>query len=284
MRKRYYSDDNSFGEAIGPILTFYFLYLLFQYFTNRANFWRWLFYGLLVVAVLIGIKIGWERLKSQRRQKRLDNLLDDIKEAGLEEYVQNFISRFGLEKRKGKVWNYRDYNFDWNRLDDFRKFLRDKGIKISLNNWNDTSLLLKYYIQDKEEKLTRESISVSPQKFSNLTAYDFERLVCRLFEAMGYSVQHIGKVGDQGGDLIANKGQERALIQAKCYSSFSVGNDAVQQAVAAKNHYNCNKAIVVTTSVFTLGAIELAKTNNVELVPKERLQEMLLRYLNESWS
>lgn len=282
--KRQYAEEDNLWDLIKGLGGFYVVYLILQYFTNRANFWKWFLYGLLFVIILIGGMFGWKELKYQRKQKRLSNLFLDIKKVGLEEYVQNFIRRFGLEKRKGNVWSYRDHSFDWNRLDDFRKFLRDKGIRISLNNWNDTSLLLQYYIQEKEEKLTRESISVPPQKFSNLTFTDFEMLIYRLFEAIGYSVQHTGRVGDQGGDLIANKGQERVLIQAKRYKlDSSVGNDAVQQAVAAKNHYDCTKAIVVTTSSFTPEAIELSKTNNVELISKKRLQEMLLEYLKENW-
>jgi HJR/Mrr/RecB family endonuclease len=80
------------------------------------------------------------------------------------------------------------------------------------------------------------------------------------------------------------RGQERILIQAKCYKNVSVGNDAVQQAVAAKSYYDCNKAAVVTTSNFTREAIELAKVNNVELVAKPRLQELLVQHLSESWN
>lgn len=88
----------------------------------------------------------------------------------------------------------------------------------------------------------------------------------------------------RGGDLIANKDGERLLIQAKCYKDWSTGNEAVQQVVAAMKYYDCNRAAVITTSYFTPEAIVLAKVNNVELVPKQRLQEMLLKYLNESWS
>lgn len=57
----------------------------------------------------------------------------------------------------------------------------------------------------------------------------------------------------------------------------------MQEAVAAKNHYDCNKAIVITTSNFTREATELAKTNKVELIPKELLQKMVLDNLKESW-
>lgn len=99
---------------------------------------------------------------------------------------------------------------------------------------------------------------------------------------MGYIVEHCGKTGDQGGDLILNKGSQRILIQAKCYTNNS-GNDSVQQAVAAKKYYDSNEAWVVCSSNFTREAIELANVHEVKLVGKKELQELLLTYLKESW-
>ncbi len=281
MKRQSYLEDDLLERAIFGIVVLYILYLVLEYFVNRANFWKWLIYGLLFCCILTVVIFVLNDLKRRKKQNKLNNLLNEIKEIRGEEYIQNFIRRFGLEKKKDKIWSCRNYNFDLDRLGDFRKFLKDKGLRVSLDKWDDIHLLLQHFIQDREEKLTREFISSSPQKFSNLTGYDFEGLIHRLFEAMTYSVQQVGKVGDQGGDLIANKEQERLLIQAKCWST-SVGNSAVQQAVAAKNHYDCNKAIVVTTSNFTREAIELARTNNVELISKKRLQEMLLEYLKEN--
>jgi len=100
---------------------------------------------------------------------------------------------------------------------------------------------------------------------------------------MNYKVEHIGRSGDQGGDLIANRSGDRILIQAKCYKDWATGNAAVQQVVGATQFYKCNRAMVVTTSHFTPEAISLAKANNTELVSREHLQEMLLLYLGESW-
>lgn len=144
-------------------------------------------------------------------------------------------------------------------------------------------MLLRFYVNEKEENLTRESIRRESQKFTKLSGTEFEKLLYRLFEAMGYRVEWIGKSGDQGGDLIANKDGERILIQAKCYRDWSTGNFAVQQVVGAMKYYDCSKAMVVTTSHFTKEAIVLAKVNKTELISKEQLQELLLRFLGESW-
>ena len=74
------------------------------------------------------------------------------------------------------------------------------------------------------------------------------------------------------------------IRQAKRYLDVSVGNEAVQQAVAAMKFYDCNKAMVITTSAnFTNEAIALAKANSTELVSKARLSELLLTHLQESW-
>jgi hypothetical protein len=62
---------------------------------------------------------------------------------------------------------------------------------------------------------------------------------------------------------------------------MTVGNDAVQQVVAAKGIYNCPGAVVITNSTFTPEAEELARVHGVELVDGKllrlRLQETLGR-------
>jgi restriction system protein len=228
--------------------------------------------------------VGLQKFQEKRKQDRLSGLITQIREKEQEDYIKNFINRFGFEGKKGKSYTFRNYSFDWDRINDLEKVLREKGVELQHNNrQKDIFTIMRYYIQNKEENLTRESIKNEPQSFAILSGSEFEKLLYRLFEAMGYKVQPIGRSGDQGGDLIANKDGERVLIQAKCYRDWSTGNAAVQQVVAAIKYYDCNKAMVVTTSRFTAEAIVLAKVNNTELIPKERLQELLLQYLKESW-
>jgi HJR/Mrr/RecB family endonuclease len=279
-RSQYKKEKDDLWKPIEGITIFYVIYLILQWFTNRANFWRWVLYGLVAVFVLFGGVIIWRKIKGKMRQRKINRIVGIIQKAGLEEYINNFISRFGLGQEKSKnVWQRRNYNIDWNRIRDLQDFFSQKDIKFSLSN---ISILLSHYIDKREHDVTVNSINVNTHSFSRLNGPDFEKLLYRLYEAMGYSVQLSGKVGDQGGDLIVTKNQERILIQAKRYTG-SVGNEAVQEAVAARNHYDCNKAAVVTTGSFTKGAIELAKTNNVELISREAVQKMLLDYLHESW-
>lgn len=70
---------------------------------------------------------------------------------------------------------------------------------------------------------------------------------------------------DYGADIIGidNRGR-KWVIQCKRYSG-SVGNSAVQEVVAAKAHYNAEKAAVMTNSRLTKNARKLAADNGVEV-------------------
>ncbi len=63
--------------------------------------------------------------------------------------------------------------------------------------------------------------------------------------------------GDQGADLIVSKHAHRVAIQVKGYFS-SVSNSAVQEAHTAKDYYHCDASVVITNSLFTSGAKDLA--------------------------
>jgi len=280
MARRRKDDDDSIVEFIVGI---FILYIVSLYFSNRAAFYHQLWYlGGIVIAIIIMIFV-FNKIIYNWREKKFNNLIVSVKDNDLEDYIKNFIDRWGVQKGKKNDYKYREHSFDWDRLEDFRKVLNEKGMKLSVNKWDNTLILLKHYIQKKEENLTRESISVLPKKFSSISGSNFENLLYRLFRAMGYFVQKTGQTGDQGGDLIANLNGQRIVIQAKCYAE-AVSNKAIQEAVAAQKFYNANKAMVVTNSNFTNGAIELAKVNDVELIGGEKLSELILQHLKENWS
>ncbi|MFH0892468.1 MAG: restriction endonuclease [Candidatus Falkowbacteria bacterium] len=286
MRKKYYNDNykEELSRFIIGIVILYFLYLAWQYYANRTNFWRWLIYGILVLLSLLAAVITVAKLKEKMRLKKIDKLVQKVRDAKQEEHIKNFIDRFGFEGNKHNSWSFRNHYFDWDRISDLEAFLIKNGIKLRTDERHrDIFILLRHYIQEKEEGLTNESIKSEPQKFKKLSGADFEKLIYRLFTAMGYAVQWIGRSGDQGGDLIANKDGKRLLIQAKCYRDWSTGNEAVQQVVGAMKFHNCNQTAVVTTSFFTPQAVALAKSNNTTLISKENLQKLLLKHLGENW-
>ena len=78
--------------------------------------------------------------------------------------------------------------------------------------------------------------------------------------------------------MIAESPFETLAIQAKNLSS-KVSNSAVQEIVAARNPSEADKAMVVATSNFTSSAKQLAKNNNVRLVNREELLDLVDEFL-----
>lgn len=107
-----------------------------------------------------------------------------------------------------------------------------------------------------------------------LSGRDFEKYLEVLFEKKGYKVTRTKYIGDYGADLVFESGNNKTVIQAKRFKG-KVGVKAVQEAVASKGYYGCQKAMVVTNSNFTDQAIKLAKANNVELWGRKKLIDAL---------
>jgi HJR/Mrr/RecB family endonuclease len=282
-KRRYKNnDDDELLRIITGFVILYIVCLIFNYNSNPVIFWKLLIGGIFFVIVLIFGFIFFKKYKEKFRKERVAKIIRAIQLAGLEDDIDAFITRFGLGQEKDKnSWVKGNYKISWNRINYLGDILRQKGINFS---GSEICILLSNYIDKREFDLTSKSITISNNNFSKLSGSDFEKLLDRLYKSMGYSVQLNGKTGDQGCDLIAMKDQERIVIQAKCYNNWNVGNSAIQEVAAAKSHYDCNKAIVITTSGFTSEAMALAKTNNVELISKHLLQKMLLDNLKESWS
>ena len=119
--------------------------------------------------------------------------------------------------------------------------------------------------------------SITIKDCDKMTGKEFEHFVGNLFEKMAYLVEVTKHSGDQGGDIIAEKLGRKTIIQGK-RSSSKITNKAVQEVVAAKNHYNADDAMVVTNNYFQNSAIELAKSNKVTLIDRGNLQEWIKDY------
>lgn len=102
-------------------------------------------------------------------------------------------------------------------------------------------------------------------KISVKTGIDYEYYVEEYFKKLNYNVSRTPKTGDQGADLIVVKNGIKTAVQCKYYSK-SVGNKAVQEVIAGKNFYQCDKAMVVSNAVFTKSARQLAYNSDVDLM------------------
>ena len=132
---------------------------------------------------------------------------------------------------------------------------------------------------------------IQKQKLSQLGIGDIDKLDGRTFEKYlevffiqsGYHVVRTKYVGDYGADLLIEKNGVKKIVQAKRWKG-KVGIKAIQEAVAAKGHYGCSEALVVTNSFFTDQAKKLAVSNNVELWNRKKFVTSLSHLENSAFS
>jgi HJR/Mrr/RecB family endonuclease len=128
-----------------------------------------------------------------------------------------------------------------------------------------------------EKRLLGEDNKLTLEDIDGLSGYDFESFLKELFSKMGYQVEQTKLSGDQGADVVVVKFGEKTVIQAKRFNN-SVGNKAVQEIMAAISFYKAQKGMVVTNNYFTKPALELAEANNIGMINREGLKELIEKY------
>lgn len=113
----------------------------------------------------------------------------------------------------------------------------------------------------------------------------FEAFCCLLWTKQGFQASLTPKRGGDGGiDIVALNGRLGELLQCKSSKSAEVGWDAVKEVTAGAARYQARfrgtrfKRVAVTNQRFTSGAQEQASANQVELVVRPRLEEMLAKH------
>jgi Predicted endonuclease distantly related to archaeal Holliday junction resolvase and Mrr-like restriction enzymes len=127
-------------------------------------------------------------------------------------------------------------------------------------------------IQDKE-KLSKTILNSHIFEIDKMEGVEFEKYLKILYEKDGYNVKTTPISNDYGADLIIQKYDIKTVVQAK-RSQGKVGNTAIQEVVAAKYHYEADRAIVITNSYFTDNAKRLAKSNDIELIDRDKLIQL----------
>jgi restriction system protein len=111
-------------------------------------------------------------------------------------------------------------------------------------------------------------------EIDSMDGVQFEQYLRVLFQSIGYSVQMTASTGDFGADLLLKKDGQKIVVQAKRYSK-SVGIKAVQEVISSVKMYQATEAWVITNSSFTKAAIDLANANEVRLIEREELVQMI---------
>ncbi len=108
-----------------------------------------------------------------------------------------------------------------------------------------------------------------------MTGEEFEQYLGELFEKRGFKVSYTKASSDYGADLILKDPEDTIAVQAKRYTG-SVGVKAVQEVIGALKMYEATEAWVITNSYFTKPAEKLAESNDVYLIDRDELMELIL--------
>ena len=149
------------------------------------------------------------------------------------------------------------------------------------------TFLIVYFLWLKYKKMLtnkkmQEIKAITVNKIDQMSATEFEKFLNDFFCTHGYQSILTPTTGDFGADLILDdKNGHKIVVQAKLYiKGHSVNITAVQQVVAAKKHYNCKEAMIITNNYFSEPAKILAKSNNVILWDREQLGKELSFNMN----
>ncbi|MEW2139384.1 restriction endonuclease [Streptomyces sp. NPDC005409] len=109
----------------------------------------------------------------------------------------------------------------------------------------------------------------------------FENLVAELFRAMGMEAVTTQRSGDGGVDIEANDPSPitggRIVVQVKRYRN-TVSPTAVRDLYGTVQDKGANKGVLVTTASFGPGSYTFSNGKPLELVPGDRLVELLHQY------
>lgn len=115
----------------------------------------------------------------------------------------------------------------------------------------------------------------------------FERLVVKLLEKMGYGEgRAIGRSGDGGIDGVINQdalGLEKVYIQAKRYTTGSVGEPEIRNFSGSLDARGASKGVFITTSTFSSTARQTAQTISagnkfIRLVDGNELAQLMIQH------
>lgn len=166
-------------------------------------------------------------------------------------------------KSKHDTTVYEKYESFLNHIDDKINVIKNKLKKQKLKDdlLGDTPIYNSYTIDD----------------IDNMSGREFEKYLFQLFEHMGYICTLTSESNDQGLDLIVEKYGKKIGIQAKCYKN-KVGNTAVQEVLSGVQYYNCDEGMVITNSLFTSSADDLATKTGIVLWNRANLMEIMSQY------
>ncbi|MDC2867790.1 restriction endonuclease [Bacillus sp. BP-3] len=150
-------------------------------------------------------------------------------------------------------------------------FLYGMGLYITFH-------ILKWsYRKIREIRMLKRMAKSGIRYIDKMDGFQFEVYLKALFRELGYRPEVTKRSCDYGVDVVL-KGKNRIVIQAKRYGIKNrVGIKAVQEVYAGKAYYKADEAWIVTNSLYTKQAEELAKACQVKLIDRFELQNLINR-------
>lgn len=223
-----------------------------DYFTNRDE---------LVMHLSKMAKTQFMIEKNNRLSEKPSRILTQINESE-ESHVRTAIIL--TEAKYRSLIKETGHNFSDRFLEQMTKY----ASRLSAENLKDMEISLKM-LKD------FEAIAGKIEEADGMDGHEFEYWCADLLKSNGFSNVEVTRgSGDQGVDVVAEKGGIRYAIQCKCYSS-NLGNTPVQEVYAGQSMYRCQIGAVMTNRYFTAGAQELAEANGVLLWDRDELIKML---------
>lgn len=119
-----------------------------------------------------------------------------------------------------------------------------------------------------------------PEYLTEVDPRAFEKLVCRLYERLGYQVQITRYVGDDGVDGYLRKAGDLIILQCK-RTKGCVGAPVLRDLYGAMHHHKATGAIVVTTGKVSKQARSWAKGKPISIVELPELVGLLRQHFRE---
>ena len=128
----------------------------------------------------------------------------------------------------------------------------------------------------KEINLDYYLYTAMPVRFQDVAPSEFEDFIAFLFKENGYDQKQTGYSSDFGADLIVKRDTVKTAVQVKRYFELhKVGVSDINQVIGAQQYYQCDQAMMITTSSYTPAAKTLAQKANVILWDWHRLEKAI---------
>jgi restriction system protein len=140
--------------------------------------------------------------------------------------------------------------------------------------WAILLVFLLFSVINKVNKISK-IIKAGLPKLDLMSKGDFEFFIKDLFEKKGYKVENAEQTVDYGADFILTKDNRKTVVTTILLKG-GVQVQPVQELLGSKAFYTADEAMVITNSWFTNNATAYATANNIKLVDRQKLAELIL--------